>query len=47
MKRLTYEEIMDQTVILRDRFNNTFRELEGMTNDPSLVATARAKAGHL
>jgi hypothetical protein len=42
--KITYEEVMNQIVILRDRFNKTFRELEDMANDPSVVAMARVKA---
>jgi len=45
--KITYEEVINQIVILRDRFDETFRELEDMTNDPSVVAMARMKARHL
>jgi hypothetical protein len=45
--KITYEEVMNQIVILRDPFNKTFRGLEDMANDPSVVAMARVKARHL
>jgi hypothetical protein len=46
-QRIADEEVLNQTVILRDRFNKMFRELEEMANDPSVDAMARVKARHL
>ena len=45
--KITFEEVMNQIVILRDRFDKTFRDLEDMSNDPLVVAMARMKARHL
>jgi hypothetical protein len=45
--KITYEEVMNQIVIVRDHFNKTFRELEDMADDPSVVAMAKVKARHL
>ena len=45
--KITFEEVLIQIVILRDRFDKTFRELEDMSNDPSVVAIARMNARHL
>lgn len=45
--KLTYEEVLNPIVILRDRFDKTFRDLEDMSNDLSVVAMARMKARHL
>jgi hypothetical protein len=45
--KIIYEEVLNQTVILRDRFDKTFRELEDMPNDPSVVAMARMKGRQL
>jgi hypothetical protein len=44
--KITYE-VMNQIVIVRDHFNKTFRELEDMADDPSVVAMAKVKARHL
>ena len=44
--KITFE-VLIQIVILRDRFDKTFRELEDMSNDPSVVAIARMNARHL
>jgi hypothetical protein len=41
--KITDEKVMNQIVMLRDRFNKIFRELEDMANDPSVHAIARVK----
>jgi hypothetical protein len=45
-QKITYEEVVNWIVILRDHFNKTFRELEDMANAQSVVAMEGVKAQH-
>ena len=45
-QKITYEEVVNRIVILRDHFNKTFRELEDMANAQSVVAMEGVKAQH-
>jgi hypothetical protein len=45
-QKITYEEVVNRIVILRDHFNKTFRELEDMANAQSVVAMKGVKAQH-